>query len=95
MHLYVQQTIIAYTTSILCLRNSGIFFCISFTIIQYHGLILFSITFCISIELLYQNHRLHIGTKYTCVNHIYYIKELNGVVLNVERTKMENGQEQP
>lgn len=106
MHLYVQQTIITYTISIFCqkamysrfMEQWYIFCCISFTIIQYHGLIQFSITFCISIKLLYQNHRLRIGTfgiPTIPVLIIYYIKELNGVVLNVERTKMENGQEQP
>lgn len=80
------------------LWNSGIFCCISFTIIQYHGLIQFSITFCLSIKLLYQNHKLHIGTfgiPNIPVLIIYYIKELNEVVLNVGRTKMENRQEQP
>lgn len=106
MHLYVQQTIIAYTTRILWqkakysrfMEQWYIFCCITFTIIQYHGLIQFSITFCISIQLLYQNHKLHIGTfgiPNIPVLIIYYIKELNEVVLNVGRTKMENRQEQP
>lgn len=96
--LHIQPAFCVKKQSIHGLWNSGIFCCITFTIIQYHGLIQFSITFCISIKLLYQNHRLRIGTfgiPTIPVLIIYYIKELNGVVLNVERTKMENGQEQP
>lgn len=96
--LHIQPAFCVKKQCIHGLWNSGIFCCISFTIIQYHGLIQFSITFCISIKLLYQNHKLHIGTfgiPNIPVLIIYYIKELNEVVLNVGRTKMENRQERP